>query len=721
MLIAIRVAGFVAALLILGCGGGSRTTSFKLTGTVATGAPLVGASVEVFNGSGSVGEATTDSKGDYITTALTGAGPYVIKAILGDTVLYSVQVEPNGKPVNVTPLTNIVATMLSPTGNPENLISELNLNKNLLSQGSIEQKKKIVSDLIRPVTAGLGIDVDIINSAMITNGTGLDRVLDTIRVSIIPSANRQSSIQVAFIKGHVEDTQEFTFSSSDEAIDNSWIDNYKDKEFTDKIVFEKLRLWARRTNRCIRIPAKSRWEYINGVKQFKDSAQDCKKLWLNNDPNSVLFTGYKAQEVFVVEFGERTYEEDALINPEYLGYYKINEVKNYLVRAKALLFDSEGRKYYAHYFVSLLEDISNDNELRIGGNNMSHQTEISISNYIYEFPSSPGYEFTASGYSFYIPRLGTTGDQFKSPNPYLQNHRVVSAIVTWPDKITKTYLKDSGKNRKELSVCSGPVGNECSRMVDTSLITVRSDFYNKATGLIQPPLDKSYLAGKRSIARTKPIEFFDFGFKSDVPEKQLDQSKRVGLFTVELKLSDGSTLVQKVPFNGRPLSHFEIIDKIKIYPKLTEATIKDFWVDPKFKVILPFKKDSQGNIIQESIGKFDLKWEGLVQWVYGYGYRGTNGSTPNGNFVSITNDVKSSVSELSLACTYLSSRIGETQCLNTQDAYSPPLFAVGDTNLQPTATHYSGITSIELGNYLSDFGTIVSGYFFFNIFEDVDN
>ena len=165
----------LALLTLAACGGGGGSSSNTLSGTAATGAPMAGASIDVYNASGiKVATATADSSGKYTSSALLGEGPYVIKATSGTTELYSVQSSADGSVVNVTPLSNLVATLLSPTGNAGNLVTEFGSDKTLLSSTGINDKKTIVKSIAAPVAnviSGIDANFDVINTAMVADGT----------------------------------------------------------------------------------------------------------------------------------------------------------------------------------------------------------------------------------------------------------------------------------------------------------------------------------------------------------------------------------------------------------------------------------------------------------------------------------------------------------------------------------------------------------------------
>ena len=191
----------LALLTLAACGGGGGggSTSNTLSGTVATGAPMVGATVEVYSAGIKVGTATTDSSGKYTTTAFLAEGPYVIKAVGGDTALFSVQLSADGTSVNVTPLTNLVSTLLSPTGDASKLATEIASDKAIADTSKISDKKALVKKIVMPVAdaINLGSDFDVINTKMDADGTGLDQILDNVKITIANDASA-STIQVMY-------------------------------------------------------------------------------------------------------------------------------------------------------------------------------------------------------------------------------------------------------------------------------------------------------------------------------------------------------------------------------------------------------------------------------------------------------------------------------------------------------------------------------------------
>jgi len=703
----------LAFLTLASCGGGgggngNGNSQFTISGTAATGSPIPGASIEVYNSSGiKVATATTDSSGNYTTSPLLGDGPYVVKGTSGTTELYSVQSSADGTVVNVTPLSNLVATLLSPTGNAGNLGAEIVVDKSILSSSAISAKKEIVKEIISPVSKVLGLNFDVINTAMVADGTGIDQVLDTVKVSYTPTTSDTSTIQVAYYSGAIGSSpQTITFSSNNNNVSVNSVTFTKDDLF-DTNLNKDVQAWAARTNRCIRTRATERWKLMsNGVKEF--IAEDCKKIWWNNDHTQVFLTGYRAQDLFENEFSDKNFTEDSLSEVEYVYTTAKDEI---IVKGNAKVYKDDGvTTYQRKYFINLKRDpISN--ELKTYGNKYIYETTISANNYIRYFPYSPGYDFSFSGYSFDIPVTATRGNHLLNPINYPAGKSVASAVVTAPDN-SKIYLK-AVTGRNNLSVC---VDSSCNKLITGGLKIIRSDFFNKATGAITTPVHKN------APTKPKPTDYIwnQFGGFQQVSDSTIQSLPLFGTYQFELTLTDGSKVSQLVPMYGRPKTHSEIMaaNSKGVFASLTESTLAGFWRSTKdnslefddSKVLFLFKKNSSGAIDSSKFGIIDLQWDNMVQWIYAAGETLQLPSYAYATSFITEVNTKTTQSSLSLACSYKTDKSDQKQCLST----TGNKFSVGTAN---DSQYFSIIQYIELGNYFSDFGSNVTGYGFYAIEE----
>jgi len=169
-------------------GGGDQPASTTLSGTVATGAAFAGAALTVFDQTGAkVCEVTTTAEGTYSCSLPAGTkAPLVIQAVRDDLTLYSTTASTATGTTNVTPLTTIIVAQLSPNGDPSQLAAAIQADAGAVTAGSIgEQVAKLVAAL-QPLLSALNLSIDPMSGEFTANGTGQDRVLDAINVSVRP-------------------------------------------------------------------------------------------------------------------------------------------------------------------------------------------------------------------------------------------------------------------------------------------------------------------------------------------------------------------------------------------------------------------------------------------------------------------------------------------------------------------------------------------------------
>lgn len=186
------------------CGGGGGTTSSgstqpvtaaaaSMTGTVAIGTALTGATVTVTDANGKMTSATSGANGTY-SASLTGlTAPFLITATDpsgASGTLYSVVASANtvsGAPVtaNVTPLTTAVAALMTQSGNPGSLAG----NASVITSPAITAAEATLDAAIAPILSANSVasNLDPIATTFTPNQTGADAVIDSIAVT--PSAS----------------------------------------------------------------------------------------------------------------------------------------------------------------------------------------------------------------------------------------------------------------------------------------------------------------------------------------------------------------------------------------------------------------------------------------------------------------------------------------------------------------------------------------------------
>ena len=189
---------FVSAALVA-CGGGGgnappAASNTSIAGVAATGQAMAGATITIKDANGVSATKTADAAGSYTFDVTNLTAPFVITATLqvGDTqlTLTSMLAE---KPAagstgtaNVTPLTNAMAALLAPNGNPEEL-SATGVSKTAVTQAKLDDVAAKIRAAIENILKDAGLDAtkfDPVSTVFTANRLGADRVLELVRVEV---------------------------------------------------------------------------------------------------------------------------------------------------------------------------------------------------------------------------------------------------------------------------------------------------------------------------------------------------------------------------------------------------------------------------------------------------------------------------------------------------------------------------------------------------------
>ncbi len=175
----------VLTALLAACGGGGGSSALPVTGVVAVGKPVQGATVTITDALGHTASTTTNADGSYYINTTTMTPPLVVKATLpaslGGGNLYSVS-NSTTSTVNVTPLTTVIAAVIA-GGNPSTLTPQNVTATNLTAATNY------VAAVLAPAlqAAGLPTTTNPITSSFTANGSGLDSIIDNI--TVIPTTS----------------------------------------------------------------------------------------------------------------------------------------------------------------------------------------------------------------------------------------------------------------------------------------------------------------------------------------------------------------------------------------------------------------------------------------------------------------------------------------------------------------------------------------------------
>lgn len=189
-----------------GGGGGAGTT---LSGVAATGAAYEGAIITVTDRSGAtVGTSSAvGADGAFSITLSAGATPpFVLKATRTSAdgavdALVSVVPSITGTTatVNITPVTHLIASRLAlGSGDPLKLAAEVAANPDLANDTAVQSKVSEVQTILAPILTATGTtDTNPLSGSFTVDGTGYDRLLDSCKITIVPSSPTSVNIEVA--------------------------------------------------------------------------------------------------------------------------------------------------------------------------------------------------------------------------------------------------------------------------------------------------------------------------------------------------------------------------------------------------------------------------------------------------------------------------------------------------------------------------------------------
>ena len=196
-LLSVKLSALLSVALLSACGGGGgggstgQGAAFPVTGIAATGAPLVGALVQIYDGQGQplLGTpALVGEDGKYAAEIPAGAqGPFVFEVSNGTEKFYSVMADKSSAQLNINQLSHLIAAKLSPTGNPYTLAEEIAAGAVRVTTASTSAEVTRVMGALTPLATALGLGtINPLTVNFSANGTGFDRMLDSLDVKVEP-------------------------------------------------------------------------------------------------------------------------------------------------------------------------------------------------------------------------------------------------------------------------------------------------------------------------------------------------------------------------------------------------------------------------------------------------------------------------------------------------------------------------------------------------------
>jgi len=492
---------------LYGCGGGSSsnvgggTTPTILSGIAATGAAFSDATVTVTDSTGAtVGtSATIGADGVYTITLNAGAvAPFVLTATRpgedgASESLVSVVSSVTGASAtaNITPITNLIAARLSPTGDPSKLGAELAAKTANLSTATVSGKVDEVQAILAPIlTATETIGTNPLTGSFSANGAGYDRLLDSVKISIVPASATTSNIEVGIKQQQAEDVKPVTIQFSSNTVAAS-VDTIPTIDKT-KLVVEGtaalIKSFLAQLTTCYALPLANRVDstITNGLATgtaVNVVASACKSAFFGDNPakfksngsvvgrdsnGSGAFAGLFKDGATGVVFSQGSYEFTRA-NGDIVAGYKSK--------------DSAGNETFDTFV--LRKDT--DDKLKLIGNEYVYGGGVSAYQQIRTFVNDVPSTYYSTGYALSMPLMSG----------------VAYVKITTPKETTLTMIPGSDGmvfpklNANRVAVKSdGAVTTSISDMVSsgTSFIRIRSEYADTTSTALHPAARESGLA-----------------------------------------------------------------------------------------------------------------------------------------------------------------------------------------------------------------------------------
>lgn len=473
----IAVAWAAAAVLLAGCGGGGggeapppAASEVTLSGIAATGKPFVGARVVVYDRNGNALNSTpfvVEADGAWrVTISAAAAAPLVVEAVGEDQTLVSTFAETRTTTLNITPLTNLIAARLAADGNPLSLRADTSRVTPTALAARVEEVKAI----LQPLLGVIGDTVDPLTGTFAANGTGHDKVLDSVDVSIRPTGTL-SNIEIT-VRGSAEGIS--TQLTSNQTAPVAPLPPVSAASLPPDGVGFMIDDLLARMGACYAVPFEQR---VNGVSSSSVNAvtggpadviaAQCRTLFVGDDPATFLSNGNTVGRdannagAFASLF--RRGATGVTFSNGRFEFLRNNTEKDVVFTYRST--DASGNVLYDQLVARNV-----GGTLKLVGNNYVYAASVRPYAQDREFLNQPAASYLTTGYDINIPnRLDGSG------NPVFSK-----VVVTTPRSNTLTFVPNGGRSALSIQRPNGSI-------TFTSVVRLAGAF--KSSGTSGTPAD----------------------------------------------------------------------------------------------------------------------------------------------------------------------------------------------------------------------------------------
>ena len=431
-----------------------------LSGVAATGAPFAGASISVFDRSGTVvGVATAALDGRFSATLLVSAQPpFVLEAVRDGQTLVSMFSENTSTNLNITPLTTLIAARLAPDGNPATLRTT---SVTAVTTAKLRVAVAEIVALIKPLLTAIGDTVDPLTGAFVATGTGHDKVLDSLAITIHPTGTT-SNIEIA-VRSASPNPVAISFVSSNPA-PTALTGTIATTDLAVDGTAQLLADLATRMSACYGLPLSTR---VNSTATTASAinvvAAPCRTLFLNDDPASYLNNGSVVARFGAFSSLFSDFATNLLFDRPALEFLRSNAEKD-------LVFSYRTTDKLGNIGNNTLVARNVNNVLKLIGNQYVYDMRVNPLLQEREFINQPASTYQSVGYNVFIQNLQSGGTPLFS-----------KVLVTAPNGNTLTFVPNGGRSGLTIVKGDGTLSNTgvirlAARFTDTTTTGTPSQF-----------------------------------------------------------------------------------------------------------------------------------------------------------------------------------------------------------------------------------------------------
>ena len=209
----------LATLALSACGGGDSGNSAgtspgtgtpsaqTVSGVAAVGTAMQGATVSLMDANGQSVNCPADATTGAFQCTVTGmTAPFVLSATgnVADSqaTLIALSASAGTQTINITPITNAIAATIV-GDNPTTLLGNTGLLQSKVNTQTVSSTVAAYSAALADLLAATGnTGVDLISGPLTAGAPGLDRLLDQVKVNVLPDG----SVQISSVAGASSDT-----------------------------------------------------------------------------------------------------------------------------------------------------------------------------------------------------------------------------------------------------------------------------------------------------------------------------------------------------------------------------------------------------------------------------------------------------------------------------------------------------------------------------------